>query len=72
MLAPVTGKCSTADQLRVEAALTAYYLHSGGAFGAGALRYIDASESQLRAALEIARDADPVKTLAEADRKSVV
>ncbi|MEX3955998.1 hypothetical protein [Trinickia sp. EG282A] len=62
----MADKCSAADQLCVEAALTAYYLHSDGGFGAGALRYIDASESQLRAALGIARDADPVKVLAEA------
>lgn len=66
MLAPVADRCSAADQLRVEAALTAYYLHSDGAFGAGPLRYIDASESQLRMALNIAQDADPVRLLAAA------
>ncbi|WP_201320230.1 hypothetical protein, partial [Burkholderia sp. E168m30] len=52
--------------MRVEAALTAYYLHSDGAFGAGPLRYIDASEPQLRMALKIAHDADPVRLLAAA------
>lgn len=66
MLAPLAGNCTAADQLCVEAALTIHYLHSGGVFGAGALRYIDASESQLRAALKIASDADPVKILADA------
>ncbi|MBN3831590.1 hypothetical protein [Burkholderia sp. Ac-20344] len=66
VLAPVADRCSAADQLRVEAALTAYYLHSDGAFGAGPLRYIDASESQLRMALNIAQDADPVRLLAAA------
>lgn len=66
MLGPVPVKCSAADQLRVEAALTAYYLCSDGAFGAGPLCYIDASESQLRAALGVAHDADPVRILARA------
>lgn len=66
MLTPVADRCSAADQLRVEAALTAYYLHSDGAFGAGPLRYIDASEPQLRMALKIAHDADPVRLLAAA------
>lgn len=57
--------------MRVEAALTAYYLHSDGAFGAGPLRYIDASEPQLRMALKIAHDADPVRLLGDAHGERV-
>jgi hypothetical protein len=62
----MADRCSAADQLRVEAALTAYYLHTDGAFGAGPLRYIDASEPQLRKALNVAHDVDPVRFLAAA------
>jgi hypothetical protein len=62
----VADGCSAAEQLHVEDALTAHYLNADGAFGAGTLRYLDASEPQLRAALGLAQDTDPVEILARA------
>lgn len=58
--------CSAAEQQRVETALVRYYLRSDGPFGAGAVRYIDASPSQLAAALGLDEVRDSVKVLGRA------
>ncbi|MFL9863741.1 hypothetical protein PQR67_06110, partial [Paraburkholderia fungorum] len=57
---------SAADQRRAESALATYYLRSDGLFGAGAVRYIDASEMQLQAALKLDKHIDPLPVLARA------
>lgn len=65
-------QCTAAGQLLVESALTNYYLRSDGPFGAGAVRYIDASPPQLRIALDLENDVDPLKTLARACGGAIV
>ncbi|MEQ5840442.1 hypothetical protein N0A02_13500 [Paraburkholderia acidicola] len=57
---------SIAEQQRVETALVQYYLRSDGPFGAGALRYIDASPRQVAAALGLDEEQDSVKVLGRA------
>jgi hypothetical protein len=66
-VATITGDAfSTFDQRRVESVLANYYLRSDGIFGAGAVRYIDASEMQLRSALGLDNAIDPLPVLARA------
>lgn len=57
---------SAAERQHVESAIAAYYLRSDGPFGAGALRYIDASPSHLATALSIDESCNPGKELGRA------
>lgn len=66
MASIIKEACSAAEQQHVESALAAYYLRSDGPFGAGALRYIDASPSQLAMALSLDESCNPVKELGRA------
>ena len=52
--------------LEVERSLVRHYLHSDGPLGAAACRYIDASTTALRVALNCAEGVDPVLYLADA------